>query len=54
MAHEFARHKQDKAGSERAEFIVKQAGYAERNASKQDKTDPANKVNMDNLKGTDD
>ena len=54
MPHEYAKHKQDKAGSERADFIVKQAGYAQRTASKQDKTDPANKLDLDNLKGTDD
>jgi hypothetical protein len=52
MAHSHKEHRQDKAGSARAKEIVKSAGYAERTASKQDNTDPASKLDLDNLKGT--
>ena len=48
----FDKHRGDGVGRNRAKEIVKAAGYAQRNASKQDIEDPANKVDLDNLKGT--
>jgi hypothetical protein len=54
MAHPHKEHRQDKAGRARAKEIVKEAGYAQRNSSRQDESDPSEKLDLDNLKGTED
>jgi hypothetical protein len=50
MAHEYADKKQDRAGATRAQLILKNAGYADRTSTRQDRTDPAAEVYTDNLK----